>query len=87
VTAVNCPHCLADMVWSKEGLQWECRCGFVISVDPLLTCDHCASELWWNEKSAQWQCSECCAVIADPLAEDRFISRNNFVPQERSSLF
>jgi len=61
VTAVNCPHCLADMVWSKEGLQWECRCGFVISVDPLLTCDHCAS--------------------------DRFISRNNFVPQERSSLF
>jgi hypothetical protein len=75
------------MVWSKEGLQWECRCGFVISVDPLLTCDHCASELWWNEKSAQWQCSECCAVIADPLAEDRFISRNNFVPQERSSLF
>jgi len=71
------------MVWSKGSLQWECRCGFVISVDPLLTCDGCASELWWNAKSGQWECSDCHTVIADPLAEDRFVSSNNFVTQER----
>ena len=84
---VSCPHCLEDMVWSKEYLQWECRCEFVISVDPLLTCDECACELSWNEKSAQWECSDCQAVVADPLSEDRFVSRNNFVAQERSSLY
>ena len=83
MTAVNCPHCLADMVWTKTHLQWECQCGFVIAVDPLLTCDECASELAWNEKLALWTCSDCHAVVADPLAEDRFVSRNNFVIQGR----
>jgi hypothetical protein len=83
MAVVNCPHCLADMVWSKEYFQWQCGCGFVITVDPLLTCDECSCELSWNEKSDRWECSDCHAVIADPLAEDRFVSRMNFVGQER----
>ena len=83
MTVVNCPQCLAGMVWKKEYFQWECRCGFAIAVDPLLTCDECSSELAWNEKSDRWECSDCHAVIADPLAEDRFVSRMNFVGQER----
>jgi ribosomal protein L37AE/L43A len=61
----------------------ECRCGFVITVDPLLTCDECGSELSWNEKSARWECSDCHTIVADALAEDRFVSRNDFVTQER----
>lgn len=71
--AVNCPHCLGDMVWSKEFLQWECLCGFVIAVDPLLTCEECSSELFWNEQDAQWKCSDCRKTVADPLAEDRWM--------------
>ena len=83
MTAVNCPHCLGDMAWSREELQWECVCGFVINVDPLLTCDECRSELWWSEKASQWQCSDCQAIVIDPLAEDRCVDR---VPSSTKNL-
>jgi len=71
MTATSCPQCLCAMGWSKELLQWECLCGFVIPVDPLLTCEECRSELWWNEPALGWECSDCKAVVVDPLAEDR----------------
>jgi hypothetical protein len=71
VTAIHCPQCLNEMDWSKELLQWECTCGFVIPVDPLLTCELCSNELWWNEHASGWECSGCKAIVVDPLAEDR----------------
>jgi hypothetical protein len=83
VTAVNCPHCLGEMFWSRELLQWECLCGFVIQVDPLLTCEGCSSELWWNEQAARWECSDCQAIVIDALAEDRCIDR---VPSSMKNL-